>query len=67
LHLQLFFLYLNKKPSKNILLIMKFTLSLVVCFLVSVDSYSQVDPVGNFNRHVFEKWTGEYIRIEPIK
>lgn len=29
--------------------------------------FSQTDPVGSFNRHVFESWKGEYIRIGPYK
>lgn len=39
-------------------------LSVFLVLLFSAErSISQIDPVGNFNRHVFEKWTGEYIRI----
>lgn len=34
------------------------------CF--SVAAKTQVDPVGNFNSHVFETWKGESIRIGPF-
>jgi len=30
-------------------------------------SYAQVDPVGQFNRHILENWNGEYIRIGQYK
>lgn len=39
-------------------------LFLSCCFLKT--SKAQVDPVGSFNRHVFEAWQGEAIRIGPF-
>ncbi len=39
-------------------------LFLSCCFLKT--GKTQVDPVGSFNRHVFEAWQGEAIRIGPF-
>ena len=39
-------------------------LFLSCCFLKT--GKTQVDPVGSFNRHVFEAWKGEAIRIGPF-
>lgn len=41
------------------------TVFLFIC--ITLPTYAQIDPVGNFNRHVFEKWRGEYIRIGTYK
>lgn len=41
-----------------------FLLFLSCCFLIT--GKTQVDPVGSFNRHVFETWKGESIRIGPF-
>jgi hypothetical protein len=46
---------------------MKFIYITVVLFLFVNQAFSQSDPVGNFNRHVFESWKGEYIRIGGYK
>ncbi len=46
-----------------------FTFSKVylVFFLINAfQGYAQVDPVGHFNRHVFENWKGQAIRIGPF-
>jgi len=31
--------------------------------LIATRSFAQVDPVGQFNKHIVENWKGEYIRI----
>ncbi|WP_147203276.1 hypothetical protein [Segetibacter aerophilus] len=45
----------------------KIVVVLGVLFLICDHVFSQVDPVGSFNRHVFEKWTGDYLRIGAFK
>lgn len=40
-----------------------FFIFLLLLLFVNVKGNAQVDPVGNFNRHVFETWNGDYIRI----
>lgn len=43
--------------------------ALIVVFFFSVPGYSycQIDPVGDFNRHIAETWKGDYIRIGAYK
>lgn len=38
---------------------------LLLAILKISTTFSQVDPVGDFNRHVFESWKGTVIRIGP--
>jgi hypothetical protein len=33
----------------------------------SLISFAQPDPVGNFNKHVIEKWTHDYIRVSQYR
>lgn len=46
---------------------MKKNLIVVVFLLCLQHSFAQVDPVGDFNRHIAEKWSGEYIRISQYQ
>lgn len=46
---------------------MKKWLLIGVMFFSAQSLLAQVDPVGNFNRHVFEKWAGEYVRISQYR
>ena len=40
----------------------------ISCFLFSTFlSFSQVDPLGDFNRHVVANWAGEYVRIAQYR
>lgn len=41
----------------------KICLAVALFCLIDFKSNAQVDPVGDFNRHVFEGWKGEVIRI----
>ena len=45
---------------------MKQVLILLAVFS-SLISFSQPDPVGNFNKHVIEKWTHDYIRVSQYR
>ncbi|MCY7423284.1 MAG: hypothetical protein LH478_16245 [Chitinophagaceae bacterium] len=45
---------------------MKYLLFFLVSFVAKQNCTAQVDPVGSFNRHVFEAWQGESIRIGPF-
>jgi hypothetical protein len=40
---------------------------LIVFILLTNSTFAQPDPVGNFNRHVVEKWGSDYIRIGPYR
>lgn len=42
---------------------------LLVLFAVlgSLISQAQPDPVGNFNKHVIEKWTHDYVRVSQYR
>lgn len=42
---------------------------LLVLFAIlgSLISQAQPDPVGNFNKHVIEKWTHDYIRVSQYR
>jgi hypothetical protein len=41
---------------------------LLLGFLICAsNANAQIDPVGAFNRHVFERWSGEYIRVSQYK
>lgn len=51
---------MNRPLLKTIRNLLSFTFLLLSHFAIS-----QVDPVGEFNRHVFESWKGEIIRIGP--
>jgi len=35
--------------------------------LIATRSFAQVDPVGQFNKHIVENWKGEYIRISQYR
>jgi hypothetical protein len=39
----------------------------IAVFLFGNVSFAQVDPVGQFNRHVVENWKDEYLRIGQYK
>ena len=41
-------------------------IGIVLMFIVS-QSFAQVDPVGQFNKHIVENWKGEYIRISQYR
>lgn len=38
-----------------------------VLFLMADKSQAQPDPVGNFNKHVIEQWTEQYLQISQYK
>ncbi len=35
--------------------------------LAASPAFAQVDPVANFNKHIVEQWTGDYVRIGQWK
>lgn len=35
--------------------------------LIATRSFAQVDPVGQFNKHIVENWKGEYVRISQYR
>jgi len=39
----------------------------IVCMLVFGNLFAQPDPIGNFNKHVVEKWTHDYIRVSQYR
>lgn len=41
-----------------------FTLTLILVFQ---QTFAQHDPLGAFNKHVVEKWAGDYIRVGPYQ
>ena len=45
---------------------MKYFVYILMFFLAGRESIAQADPVGAFNRHVFEAWKGEAVRIGPF-
>ena len=45
---------------------MKQFLTIFAC-LVSSIAIAQPDPIGNFNKHVIEKWSHEYIRVSQYR
>lgn len=45
---------------------MKKLLFIVFCLTASF-SNAQPDPVGNFNKHVIEKWSHDYIRVSQYR
>ncbi len=45
---------------------MKFLLSFLILF-IAINSEAQVDPVGDYNRHVASNWKGEFARIGPYR
>jgi hypothetical protein len=44
---------------------MKFLLSFCALFMV-ITTEAQVDPVGDYNRHIASNWKGEFARIGPL-
>lgn len=40
---------------------------LFVCMFVFGNLFAQPDPIGNFNKHVVEKWTHDYIRVSQYR
>ncbi|HEX8358116.1 MAG TPA: hypothetical protein VF610_11915 [Segetibacter sp.] len=46
---------------------MRLILVLLLFLSNSIGVFSQIDPVANFNRRLFENWKGEYLRIGPFK
>lgn len=42
-------------------------LLLFFAVFISLTSYAQPDPIGNFNKHVIEKWTHDYIRVSQYR
>lgn len=46
---------------------MKKTSLLAFVILAATQTFAQVDPVGNFNRHIVEQWTGDYVRVGQFK
>jgi hypothetical protein len=41
-----------------------FTIALI---LLTTALFAQPDPIGNFNKHVIEKWSHEYIRVSQYR
>ena len=41
----------------------KICFTFIVILLFGDVSFAQVDPVGQFNKHIVENWKGDYIRI----
>jgi hypothetical protein len=39
----------------------------IVCMFVFGNLFAQPDPIGNFNKHVVEKWTHDYIRVSQYR
>ncbi len=35
--------------------------------LATAPAFAQVDPVANFNKHIVEQWTGDYVRVGQFK
>src|SRR5687767_15408519 len=46
------------RPATN-----KFVKLLVFCLFITGLTQAQTDAIGNFNKHVIEKWSNDYIRI----
>ena len=46
---------------------MKKNMLLTLAVFAATSTFAQVDPVGNFNKHVVEQWTGDYVRIGQWK
>lgn len=44
----------------------RFLLFTFLIFIIS-SAVAQVDPVGNFNRHIMSTWAGDYIRISQYQ
>lgn len=45
---------------------MKQLLTIFACLVTSI-AIAQPDPIGNFNKHVIEKWSHEYIRVSQYR
>lgn len=45
----------------------KFVKLFLGCIFISLLTQAQTDAIGNFNKHIIEKWTHEYIRIGQYK
>ena len=39
----------------------------IVCMSFLSNLFAQPDPIGNFNKHVVEKWTHDYIRVSQYR
>jgi hypothetical protein len=39
----------------------------IFCMFVLGKLFAQPDPIGNFNKHVIEKWTHDYIRVSQYR
>ena len=40
---------------------------IIFAFFSALMVNAQPDPIGNFNKHVIEKWTHEYIRVSQYR
>ncbi|HVG40157.1 MAG TPA: hypothetical protein VM888_01000 [Chitinophagaceae bacterium] len=41
---------------------------LLILFMLAINvAFAQPDPVRDFNRHIIEKWGGDYIRVGPYR
>lgn len=47
--------------------VMKKTTLFAAVLLAATQTFAQVDPVGNFNKHIVEQWTGDYVRVGQFK
>ena len=43
------------------------TLIIILLAFFNYDSFSQPDPIGQFNKHVAENWKADFIRIGPYR
>lgn len=46
---------------------MKKNMLFALVVLTTNSAFAQVDPVGSFNKHIVEQWTGDYIRVGNYK